>query len=176
MKTLTKLLLSLSCPTLCEPIHYSVSGFPVRHYLLDFVQTHVIGLVMPFNHLILCCPLLLLPSVFPSIRVFSNESALHIRWPKYWTSSFTISPSMNVQGWSPLGLTGLTPCSSRDSQESSPSPQFESINSSVFSFIMAQFTYTWLLYMTTGKIMCVLVVSDSFVIPWTVAHQAPLSM
>ena len=60
-----------------------------------------IELVMPFNHRILCCPLLLLPSVFPSIRVFSNESALHIRWPKYWSFSFSISPH-----WSPLGWTG----------------------------------------------------------------------
>ena len=57
------------------------------------------------NHLILCCPLLLLPSIFPSIRVFSNESALHIRWTKYW--SFSISFSMNIQGWFPLGLTAL---------------------------------------------------------------------
>ena len=57
-----------------------------------------IGLVMPSNHLILCCPLLLLPSIFPCIRVFSNESALHIRWPKYWNFSFNISPSNEHQG------------------------------------------------------------------------------
>ena len=63
-----------------------------------------IELVMPSNHLILCHPLLL-PSIFPSIRVFSNGSALHIRWPKYWTSS--ISPPMNIQGWFSLGWTGL---------------------------------------------------------------------
>ena len=56
-----------------------------------------IELVMPFNHLILCCPLLLLPSILPSIRVFSNESALHIRWPKYWSFGFSISPSVNIQ-------------------------------------------------------------------------------
>ena len=54
--------------------------------------------VMPFNHLILCCPLLLPPSLFPSIRVFSNESALHIRWPKYWSCSFSISPSNEYSG------------------------------------------------------------------------------
>ena len=59
---------------------------------------------MPSNHLILCCPLLLLPSIFPSIKVFSNESALHIRWPKYWSFSFNISPSS--EHWSPLGWTG----------------------------------------------------------------------
>ena len=63
--------------------------------------------VRPSNHLILCCPLLLLPSIFPSIRVFSNELALHIRWPKYWSFNFSISPPMNIQGWFPLGLTSL---------------------------------------------------------------------
>ena len=62
---------------------------------------------MPFNHLILCCPLLPLPSVFLSITVFSGESALHIRWPKYRNFSFSISPSMNIQGWFLIGLTGL---------------------------------------------------------------------
>ena len=62
--------------------------------------------VMPSNCLILCCPLLLLPSIFPSIRVFSNKSVLCIRWPKYWSFSFIISPSMNNQDWSPLGWTG----------------------------------------------------------------------
>ena len=65
-----------------------------------------IVLVMPSNHLILCRPLLLLTSNFPSIRVFSNESALCIRWPNYWGFSFTIVPPMNTQDWSPLGWTG----------------------------------------------------------------------
>ena len=59
--------------------------------------------VMPSNHLILCRPLLLLPSIFPSIRVLSNESALHIRWPKYWVSASTSGPPMNTQDLSPLG-------------------------------------------------------------------------
>ena len=63
--------------------------------------------VMPSNHLILCCPLLLLPSIFPSIRVFSTEWALHIRWPKYQSFTFNISPSNEYQDWFPLGLTGL---------------------------------------------------------------------
>ena len=62
--------------------------------------------MMPSNHLILYHPLLLLPSIFPSIRVFSNESAVHIRWPKFWIFSFSISPPMNIYGWFPLGLTG----------------------------------------------------------------------
>ena len=65
-----------------------------------------IELVMPSNHLILCRPLCLLPSIFPSIRVFSNKSALHIRWPKYWSFSFSIIPSKNTQDWSPLEWTG----------------------------------------------------------------------
>ena len=62
--------------------------------------------VMPSSHLILCCPLLLLPPIPPSIRVFSNESTLHIRWPKYWSFRFSISPSKEHQDWSPLGWTG----------------------------------------------------------------------
>ena len=66
-----------------------------------------IELVMPSNHLILCCPLLLLPSIFPSIRIFSNESVLCIRTSWYWSFSFSISPSNEYQGWFPLGLTGL---------------------------------------------------------------------
>ena len=70
--------------------------------LLKFMS---IELVIPSNHLILCCPPLLLPSIFPSIRVFSNESVLHIRWPKYWSFSFSVSPSKDIQDWSPLGLT-----------------------------------------------------------------------
>ena len=63
--------------------------------------------VMPSNHLILCCPLLLLPSVFPSIRIFSNESALGIKWPKYWSFSLVSVLPMNIQGWFPLELTGF---------------------------------------------------------------------
>ena len=84
--------------------------------------------VMPSNHLIFSRPLLLPPSVFPSIRVFSNESALRIRWPKYWSFSFNISLSNEYSG-----LVG-SPCTPRDSQESSPTPQFKSINFSVLSF------------------------------------------
>ena len=71
----------------------SVPGLPVHCQLPEFTQTHVIELVMPSNHLILCRPLLLLSSIFPSIRVFSNDSVLCIRWPKYWSFIFSISPS-----------------------------------------------------------------------------------
>ena len=71
---------------------YRTPGFSVLHYLLEFAQTHVHRVGDASNHLILCRPLLL-PSIFPSIRVFSNESALHIKWPKYWSFSFSISLS-----------------------------------------------------------------------------------
>ena len=89
---------------------------------------------MPSNHLILCHPLLL-PSIFPSIRVFSSKSALCIRWPKYWRFSFNVSPSNEHPGLMPLGWTGGSPCSPRDSQESSPTPQFKRINSLALSFL-----------------------------------------
>ena len=98
---------------------------------------------MPSNHLIPCNSLPFLPSIFPSIRVFSNESALCIRWPKYWSFSFNISPSNEHPGlisfrmdWLDLLAVG-SPCSwiSRDSQEFSPTPQLKSMNSSVLSFL-----------------------------------------
>ena len=91
--------------------------------------------VMPSSHLILCCRLLLLPPIPPSIRVFSNESTLLMRWPKYWSFSFSIIPSKEHRAdLLQNGLVG-SPCSPRDSQESSPTPQFKSINSSAFSFL-----------------------------------------
>ena len=91
--------------------------------------------VMPSRHVILCCPLLLLPPIPPSIRVFSNESTLHMRWPKYWSFSFSISPSNEHPGLISFRMDWLDPCSPRDPQESSPTPQFKSINSSVLSFL-----------------------------------------
>ena len=81
------------CPTLCDSMDCSTPGFPVHHQLPEFIQTHIHQVSDPSNHLILCGTLLLLPSIFPSIRVFSNESVLHIRWPKYWSFSFSISAS-----------------------------------------------------------------------------------
>ena len=76
----------------------SAPGPPVYHQLPEFTQTHVHWVSDAIQHLILCHPLLLLPSIFPSIRVFSNESALRIRWPKYWSFSFSISPSNEHPG------------------------------------------------------------------------------
>ena len=89
--------------------------------------------VMLSNYLILCCPLLLLPSVFPSIRIFSNESAVCIRWPKDWSFSFSISPSNEHSGLASFRIV-WPPCCPRDSQESSPA-QFETINSWVLSLL-----------------------------------------
>ena len=89
--------------------------------------------VMPSNHLILCRPLLLLPSIFPSIGVFSSVSVLHIRWPKYW--SFSTSSSNEYSGLISLGLTGLISLQSKGHSESSLAPQFESINSLVLSLL-----------------------------------------
>ena len=85
-----------SCPTLCDPMNCSMPGFPVLHYLWSLLKLMYIESMMPSNHLILCYPLLFLPSVLPSIRVFFNELALHLRWPKYW--SFNISPSREYSG------------------------------------------------------------------------------
>ena len=103
-------------------------SFTISQSLLKLMS---IESVMPSNYLIFCHSLFHLPSIFPSIRVFSNESALRIRWPKYWS----FSSSYKYSGWFPLGLTGWSPCCPRDSQESFPAPQFESINSSVLGFL-----------------------------------------
>ena len=100
--------------------------------------------VMPSNHLILCCPLLL-PSIFPSIRVFSNESTLHIRWPKYW--SFRFSLLMNIQDWFPLGLTGLISLQSKGLSRvfSNTTVQKHQICSFQASLWSNSHIYTWLL-------------------------------
>ena len=96
-----------------------------------------IELVMPSNNLILCCPLLLPSSIFPSIRIFSNESVLCIRWPKYWSFNFSISPSNEYSRLISFRMDwlDLLAVQGTDSQESSPTPQFKSISSSVMSFL-----------------------------------------
>ena len=87
-----------SCPNLCDPMDCNMPGFPVHLNSQRLLKLISIKLVMPSNHLILCHPILFLPSVFPSIRVFSSESVLHIKWPKYWSCSFSISPSNEYSG------------------------------------------------------------------------------
>ena len=111
-----------------------------------------IELVMPSNHFILCLPRLLLPSIFPSIRVFSNEvpvaTVFALGGQSIGASASASVLSLNIQGWFPLRLTGLISLKSKDSEESSPTPQFESINSSALSLLTVQPSY---LYMTIGK-------------------------
>ena len=91
-------LVAQSRPTLCNPLDWSRPGYLSSTISRSLLKLISIELVMPSNHLILCCPLLLLISIFPSIGVFSNESVLHIRWPKYWSFSFSISPSNEYSG------------------------------------------------------------------------------
>ena len=86
-----------SCPTLCDPMNHSTPGLPVHDQLQSSLKL-MSESVMPSSHLILCRPLLLLPPIPPSIRVFSNESTLRIRWPKYWSFSFSIIPSKEIPG------------------------------------------------------------------------------
>ena len=120
-----------SCLTLCDPMNCSMPCLPVHHQLLEFTQTHVhrVGdAIQPSHPLSSPFPPAPIP---PSIRVFSNESTLRMRWPKYWSFSFSIIPSKEHSGL--IWLVG-SPCSPRDSQESSPTPQFKSINSSALSF------------------------------------------
>ena len=102
---------------------------------LSLLKLMSIELVIPSNRLILCRLVLLLPSIFPSIRVFSNESALGIRWPEFWSISFSVSPSSEYSGLISFRMDWLDACSPRDSQESSPTPQFKSISSSVLNFL-----------------------------------------
>ena len=87
-----------SCPVLCDPKDCTTPGFPVHHQLSELAQTHVHQVGDAIHRLNLCHPFLLPPSIFPSMRVFSNESVLHIRWPKYWRFSFSISPPSEYSG------------------------------------------------------------------------------
>ena len=124
-----------SCLTLYNPKDCSRPGCPVLHHLPEFAQTHIHWVddaIQPSHRLL---PLLLLPSIFPSIRVFSNESVLRIRWPKDWSFSFSISPSNEYSRLISFRIDWFDLLAARDSQESSLAPQFKSINSSVFSFL-----------------------------------------
>ena len=130
---------SQSCSTLCDPMNHSTPGLLVRQDSSNSRSSHKltsIESVMPSSHLILCCPLFLLPPIPPSIKVFSNESTLRMRWPKYWSFSFSVSLSKEHPGlisfrmdWLDLLVVQGT------SQEPSPTPQFKSINSLALSFL-----------------------------------------
>ena len=87
-----------SCLTLCNPMYYNMPGFPVLHHVLELAQTHAHRVGDAIQHLVFCHSLFLLPSMFSTIRVFSNESAVHIRWPTYWSFSFRISFSNEYSG------------------------------------------------------------------------------
>ena len=143
--------------------HQASLSFSISQSLFRLMS---IESVMPSKHLVLCHPLLLLPSIFPSIRFFSNESALYFRWPKCW--SFSISPhneysrliSFRIDWFDLLARDSLA---RRFSQESSPTTQFESISSSVLSLLF-QLSHP---YMTTGKTIALTI--------WTFVHVCPLA-
>ena len=131
----------------------STPCFPVLHHLLEFTQTLFIESVMPSNHLVLCHPLLLLPSIFPSIRVCSNESALPIRWPKYW--SFSISPSNGYSGLSSFRIDWFDLLAVQGTLKSLL--QHHSSKASILrhsAFFIVQLSH---LYMTTRKIIALII-------------------
>ena len=127
------------CLALGDPMDRSTTPWASLSFTisLSLLKLMFIESVMPSNHLILCCPLLLLPSIFPSIRVLSNESTLCIRWPKYWIISFSISPSNDYSGLISFRTDWLNLLAVQVG-ESSPTPQFGSVSSSVLSLFMVQ--------------------------------------
>ena len=149
------------CLTLCNPMDYSTSGFPVLHHLPSFLKLMSVELVMLSNNLILCHPLLLLPSIFPSISIFSDELALHIMWTKYWSFSLSISSS-NEYSWSIsfridwidlLAVQGI------------PKSLFQHHGSKTSNLDKPQFSSVRLL----SRVRL-------FATPWTAARQASLSI
>ena len=112
----------------------STPGLPLHHQLPELLKLMTIKSVMSSSHLILCCPLLLLPPIPPSIRLFSNESTLHMRWPKYWSFSFSTSPSNEHPGLISFKVDWLDLLAVQGT-ESSSTPQFKSINSLVLNFL-----------------------------------------
>ena len=127
----------------------STPGLPVHQLLPTFTQLISIESVMPSNHLILCRPLLLPPSIFPSIRVFSSELVFHIRWPEYWSFSFSISPYNEYSGLISFRIDGLDLLAVQGTLKSLL--QHHSSKASILwlsAFFMVQLSYP---YMTTGK-------------------------
>ena len=131
------------------PEDYSMQDSPVLHCLLEFPKGHLHWAVMLSNHLILCHPLLLLPSVFPSIRVFSNESVLPIRWPKYWSFNFSISPSNECSGLTSFSIDWFDLLAVQGNLKNLL--QHQSSKASIIwclAFFMVQLSHP---YMTNGK-------------------------
>ena len=129
-----------SCRTLCDAMNRSTPGLPVYNQLPSSLKLTCTESVMPSRHLILCHSLLFLPPIPPSIRVFSNESTLLMRWRKYWSFSFSIIPSKEHPGLISFRMDSQdsivgSPCSPKISQESSQRSQYKSIYSSVLSFL-----------------------------------------
>ena len=138
-----------SCPTLCDPMKRSTPGLPIHHQLLESTQLTSIESVMPSSKLILCRPLLLLPPIPPSIRVFSNESTLLMKWPKYWSFSFSIIPSKEIPGLISFRMDWLELHAVQGTLKSLP--QHHSLKASVLrcsGFFTVQLSHP---YMTTGK-------------------------
>ena len=133
--------------TFCDPMNHSTPGLPVHHQLPEFPQTHIHRVGDAISHLILCRPLLLLPPIPPSIRVFSNESALHMRWPKYWSFSFSIRPSNEHPGLIPLGWTGWISLQSKGLSRVFPNTtvQKHQFFGDLLSSQSNSHIYTWLL-------------------------------
>ena len=146
-----------------QPVYHSVQFSRVRLFLTPRTAAHQASLSitisrsllrlmsiesgMPSNHLILCHPLLLLPSIFPSIRVFFSESVIHFRWPKYWSFSFNTSPSNEHQDWSPLGWTGWISLQSKGLSRvfSNTTVRKHQFFSTQLSLESSSHIYTWLL-------------------------------
>ena len=130
-----------SCPTLCDPMNHTMPGLPVHPNSRSPPKPMSIESVMPSNHLILCHPRLLLPSIFPSIRAFSNESALSIRWPKYWSFSVNLSPSKEHPGLTSFRMNWLDLLTVQGTRKSLL--QHHSSKASILwhsAFFMAQFS------------------------------------
>ena len=138
-----------SCPTLCDPMDCSTPGFPVHHHSQSLLKRMSIESMMPSNHLILWHLLLLLHSIFPSIKVFSNESVLHIRWPKYWSFNLSISPCSEYSGLISFKMNSLSLLAVQGTLKS----LLQHHNSKAWilwhsAFFIVQLLYP---YMTTGK-------------------------
>ena len=138
-----------SCPTLGDPMNPSMPGLPVHHQLTEFTQTHSHWVRDAIQHLILGCPLLLLPPIPPSLRVFSNESTLRMRWPNYWSFSFSIIPSKEIPGLISFRMDWLDLLAVQGTRKSLL--QHHSSKASILrhsAFFTVQLSHP---YMTTGK-------------------------